>query len=191
MLRFGRPGPSSPFPAGLPLSSPGEARDRTAGRTAGSPRQQPPDAMRRRSGGETRALRSWRILTPAANSRRAATSPGFRRAACTPVAPVAPDDNFRMTGLDGITRFAHPDAGGQLRRQPPVVRPATASGDSRHADGVVRHDADSSGVFACRASPVACGVNPPEARPSVSSATADRRSAQPSSTAMVARARRP
>ena len=44
-------------------------------------------------------------------------------------------------------------------------------------------------VFAYRAATVAPSVNPPEQRPSVSAATAHRRSAPPSSTAMMAGAR--
>jgi hypothetical protein len=54
-----------------------------------------------------------------------------------------------------------------------------------------RHHTDSSGAFACPAAPVASGVNPPEERPSVTAATADRRRAQPSSTAMMAKSRTP
>ena len=48
-----------------------------------------------------------------------------------------------MAGLGGITRFAPPDAGGQLRRQAPVVRRRDrprAKGDAWWAEGTCVHD---------------------------------------------------
>ena len=69
------------------------------------------------------------------------------------------------------------------------MRPRSGA-EPRIADGVAS-TTHSSGGFARRAATVAFGVNPPEQRPSVSAATAEGRRAQPSSTAMMARARRP
>src|ERR1039457_2122025 len=60
-----------------------------------------------------------------------------------------------------------------------------------HADGVAGTlPTDSSDVLASHAATVASGVNPPEQRPSVSGATAHRRNARPSSTAIMADADR-
>ena len=79
------------------------------------------------------------------------------------------------------------DAGGQFRRQPRVVRRRDRPrADGRNAEGVAGTTPTYSGVFARRAAIVASGVNPPGARPSVSGATSDRRSAQPRSTALRA-----
>ena len=51
------------------------------------------------SGGE------WRTIQ---KRRRAATSPGCRHAAGTPVARLRRSGKIRMAGPGGITRFAHP-----------------------------------------------------------------------------------
>src|ERR1017187_1062309 len=64
--------------------------------------------------------------------------------------------------------------------------------EERAADGgryASRHHTDRCDLFACRAATVASVVNPPEQRPSVPAATAHLRSAQPSSTARMARSR--
>jgi hypothetical protein len=58
---------------------------------------------------------------------------------------------------------------------PQVARRSAVGDRQRYA---LRHHTDSSAVFARRAAAVASSVNPPEQRPSVSAATADRRSAQ-------------
>jgi hypothetical protein len=63
------------------------------------------------------------------------------------------------------------------RHAPPRREPA------RRAKKRDRHYTDSSGASAGRAATVACGVNAPEERPSVSAATSDWHSAPPSSTA--------
>jgi len=68
----------------------------------------------------------WRAIFERAmirERRRAATAPGCRRAACTPVAR-APGDDFRVDRLGGITRFAQPDASGPSRRPPSVAATA-------------------------------------------------------------------
>jgi len=69
-----------------------------------------------------------------------------------------------------------------------LARPRLGGDRRREAS---RHSTDSSAVFACRTATVASSVNPPEQRPSVSAATAHRRSVQPSSTARMARSRGP
>ncbi len=66
--------------------------------------------------------------------RHAATSPGYRPAACMLVAQVRRailPDGRSPRGRGAITRFAPPDAGGPFRRPPPVVRRR----DSRRAEG--------------------------------------------------------
>jgi len=62
--------------------------------------------------------------------RRAATSPGRRRAACT----VAQVRLARLPDAGGRTRFGQSDAGRQFRRSPPAVRRR----DRRRADGARR-----------------------------------------------------
>ena len=117
--------------------------------------------------------------------------------------PREPDDPFDD---ELYSSWAIP--GGRARRQPPVLRRrdrgrmGDAFGDealaeartftrhapprrepARRAKKRDRHYTDSSGASAGRAATVACGVNAPEERPSVSAATSDWHSAPPSSTA--------
>jgi len=71
---------------------------------AGGRFRRPPPLLRRRD------------RRRAEDARRAegATSPGRRRAGCTPVAQTAPDDTSWCAGWVAITRFAQPDAAGVL-----------------------------------------------------------------------------
>ena len=96
--------------------------------------------------------------------------------------------------LEHAWRFAQPDAGGQLRRQSPVVRRR----DRQRADG--RHNRPT-GAMRPVTTPTALTYSHPargdrrlrrecaRQRPSVRAATGDRRRAQPSSTAMMGRSR--
>src|ERR1039458_3521557 len=97
----------------------------------------------------------------------------------------------RVRSWYALTAVPRPNATQHARRaeNPQGARQSTV-GDRRHYAS--RHYTHTGPVvFACRAATVASSVNAPEQRPSVSAATWHRRSAQPRSTAMMARSRRP
>ena len=77
-----------------------------------------------------------------------------------------------------------------LSHPPPPPRREPARRAMKHGRRAQGYN-DRPGVFARPAATVASGVNPLEQRPSLPAATADRRSARPSSTARMARARSP
>jgi hypothetical protein len=83
-----------------------------------------------------------------------------------------------------------PALGRWLSHPPPPPRREPARRAMKHGRRAQGYN-DRPGVFARPAATVASGVNPLEQRPSLPAATADRRSARPSSTARMARARSP
>ena len=75
------------------------------------------------SGGE------WRTIQ---KRRRAATSPGCRHAAGTPVARLRRSGKIRMAGPGGITRFAHPLPAARSC----ASRPLSVAAGRRRAEGI-------------------------------------------------------